>query len=596
MEELDLLIQNTIIVEGNGKAPYKGSIGVLGDKIVAIGRLSGDAKKVVEADGLTALPGFIDAHSHADQTLLWYPKCENYVMQGVTTFIGGQCGQSLAPLGEHIRVPVMLTDHLVDLDPYIYYPNMQFYPLDQVNEWMYEIYGWTIDWKTMGGFFKRVEKIGISMNYAPLVGHATIRTQVMGLDYKRYSTEKELKEMRRLITEAMEEGCIGMSTGLDYDPDIFASQEEIIDGVKVLKKYNGVYCPHWRKTGRRMDIAAGHKPAEPITGLMESIDVHKKTGVRLHLAHLRAGWTIHPTPPEELEEANIKITLDMITREAKEELDITWDTIPNMVRGGFTWVGPYLASLLEPWLRVLDSREALGRWLKSKDFREEIKETIFSGKWGWVIYCNPNFNPRWAETIYVIKSKVPGLDDKSIAQIAKERDADQLETFFDIITEDSDTLIFPDTSGMRAWERNSHNLFFTHPAGCVSLDTWALDDKYESPKPPYTRRGINSYSAYPLFYITYVRDDDLLNLDEAVQKTARTAARVHHLEGRGVLQEGSYADIVLMDMPTLKILGDELEPRRYPRGIEYVFVNGVLVVEKGNNTGERPGRVLKRTV
>jgi len=590
MDEFDVLIKNTTIVEGTGREAYKGSIGVAGDRVIAIADVKGDAKKVVDAEGLTALPGFVDAHSHADWTLLWYPQCESYVMQGVTTFVGGQCGGSAAPLGEHVRVPRLLMDHLVDLDPFKFYPKQPYYPLDQVNDWMEELFGWTLDWKTMDGFFKRVEEVGISMNYAPLVGHGSIRTKVMGLDYKRHSTEDEQAEMRELIAEAMDEGCIGMSAGLDYDPDVFAAHEEIIDGVKVLKKYGGVYCPHWRRTGRRRDVAAGHVPNEKITALMECVDVHKKTGVRLHYAHLSTGWQIQPPPPEELEEANLRVTIDMITRDSKEELDITWDAIPFMVRGGFS-VMPYLCSLLSPWLRELGGREALGRWLKVEDFREEVKDAIRRGKWFIRVAYNPNTNPRWAENLHVVKSRSPGLDGKSIAEIAKEREADPWDTYFDIIAED------PDTHGVTGFlgPMDCYNQYYTHPAGMVGLDTSVFDDKFQAKNPPYDIPGINTYGAYPLFYIKFVRDGSLFTMEEAVQKTATMPARVHNLEGRGVLTEGSYADIVLMDLPNLKVLGDELEPRRYPKGIEYVFVNGVAVVEQAEHTGARPGRVLLRT-
>jgi N-acyl-D-aspartate/D-glutamate deacylase len=263
LDEFDYLVKEVLIVEGTGKNPYKGSMGIKGDKIVALGEARNDARNVVEARGLTAIPGFIDAHSHFDQTVLWYPKCESGVMQGITTFIGGQCGHSMAPVGDLGSIPIMLSDHLVELDPFKYYPNKRFYPIDQVNEWMKDLYGWTIDWKTMGGFFKKVEEVGFSMNYAPLVGHATIRRMVMGLDSKRDSSTKEMKEMRELIIEAMEDGCIGMSAGLDYDPDVYASNEEIIDGVSALKNYNGVYCPHWKKTGIRVGVTAGRHHLNP---------------------------------------------------------------------------------------------------------------------------------------------------------------------------------------------------------------------------------------------------------------------------------------------------------------------------------------------
>ncbi len=586
MAKFDVLIENATIVEGSGKRAYEGSIGVEGDKVAALGDVKGDAVKTVEAKGLHAVPGFIDAHSHADWTLLWYPRCESYVMQGVTTFVGGQCGGSPAPLGEHIRVPRLLGDHLPELDPYKFYPRQPYYPIEQVNEWMEEIYGWTLDWETMGGYFKKVEEIGVSMNYAPLVGHGSIRTKVMGLDYKRHSTKEEWAEMRELIHEAMREGCVGMSAGLDYDPDVFAAHEEIVDGVGVLKDYGGVYCPHWRRTGRRRGVAAGHVPNEKITALMECVDVHKETGVRLHYAHMSTGWQIHPPPPDELEEANVSVTLDMITEDSESELDITWDAIPFMTRSGFSTM-PYLASLYSPWLRELGGLDAFGKWLKVKDFREEVKDAIRQGKWFIRVAYNPNTAPRWAENISVLESKVPGIDGKTIAEM---RGADPWDTYFDVIAEDPYTR--GATGTMRP--RTPYLQYYTHPKGMVGLDTSVFDAEYQARSPPYSIPGINTFNAYSMFFIKYVRDGDLFTIEEAVQKTSTMPARVHNLEGRGVIKEGGFADIVLMDMKKLKVLGTELEPRKHPKGIEQVFVNGVSVVEKGEHTGAKPGKVLKK--
>ena len=587
--EYDYLIKNATIVEGTGKKAYEGSLAVKGDKVVETGAVKGDAAETIDAKGLTAIPGFIDAHSHVDWALLWFPKTESHVMQGITTFVGGQCGGSPAPLGEYIQMPWLLIDHLVDLEPYKYYPRTPWHKLEQVNGWMKEIYGWTLDWETMGGFFKRVEKRGISINYVPLLGHGTVRTKVMGLDYKRHSTKEEREEMHELIHQGMKDGCIGVSTGLDYDPDVYADQEEIVEAIAQIKEYGGVYCPHWRRTGRRRGVAAGHVANEKITALMECVDVYKRTGVRLHFAHLSTGWEIHPTAPPELEEANLKATIDMITRDSKGELDVTWDAIPFIVRGGFS-VMPYLCGLLAPWLRELGSREALGKWLEVPDFREEVYDAIKTGKWFIRVAYNPNTNPRWAENLTVTRSKVKGIDGKSVAKIAEERGKDPWETYCDIIVED------PDARGVTGTLSFSpaYLQYYTHPKGMVGLDTLVQDEKYQAKNPPWSLPGINTFAAFPIFYKTLVNERKVFTLEEAVQKTSVMAARVHNLDGRGTIDPGSYADIVLMDLSHLKIEANEIEPRKYPEGIRYVFVNGVPVVEKGKHTGATPGKVLKR--
>lgn len=407
MTNFDYLIKNANIVEGTGRKKYKGSIGIEGERVTAIGDFKGNAEKEVDAKGLIALPGFIDAHSHGDITLLWYPKCESYAMQGVTTFVGGMCGSwSAGPIGDLVRPPELLLAQLEKYDPYKYFPNKILYPLDQVNEWMEDLFGWSIDWKTMGGYFKRVEDEGISVNYAPLVGHGIVRWKVMGLDYERYATDTEITEMRGLIDEAMQEGCIGMSTGNDYEPDVFAAHEEIIDGVKVLKKYNGVYSPHPLRTGRRMGPPPS-PPIEKITSLMNEVDVYKKTGVRLNFSHLGPAWDLYPQPTEDLVKATVKATIDTITKESKGELDITWNTIPWVSPVGGLWHMEYLCSMISPWVRELGSREALATWLKVEDFREEVKEAIHRHKY----YARMFRNPKWANGLFVLKCKNPALVD-----------------------------------------------------------------------------------------------------------------------------------------------------------------------------------------
>ncbi len=587
--EYDYLIKNANIVEGTGKKAYTGSLGVKGDKVVATGDIKGDAAKEIDAKGLTALPGFIDAHSHADWALLWYPETQSHVMQGITTFVGGQCGGSPAPLGEYIRMPWLLMDHLMEHEPYKYYPREPWHHIDKVNEWMDEHYGWTLEWETMGDYFKRVEKEKISINYAPLLGHGTVRTKVMGLDYKRHSTQEERSQMQELIHEGLKDGCIGVSTGLDYDPDVFADHEEIVENIAVLKEYDAVYCPHWRRTGRRRGISAGHVPNEKIKALMECVDVYERTGVRLHYAHLSTGWQIYPDAPKELEEANLRVTIDMIMAKSKGELDITWDAIPFLVRGGFS-VMPYLCGLLAPWLRELGSREALGKWLDVPDFRAEVFDAIRTGKWFIRVAYNPNTNPYWAKNLFVTKSKVEGITGKNVQEIAEMWEVDPWDAYCDIIVKD------PDTRGVTGTlvYNEAYDQYYAHPKGMIGLDTMVSDDKYQAKSPPYSLPGINSFAAYPIFFNLFVKEKKTFTLEEAVQKTSVMAARVHNMEGRGTINPGSYADIVLMDLPNLNVTANEVEPRKYPEGIKYVFVNGEPVVKGGKHTGARPGRVLKR--
>jgi N-acyl-D-amino-acid deacylase len=593
--EYDILIENARIVDGTGKPHYGGSIGVKGDKVVALGDVKGDATKVVDASGLIASPGWIDAHSHGDGTILFYPKAQSYVMQGVTTFIGGECGGSPAPIGDMISPLGLAWDYIQELEPHKYYPEKNLYPRERVNEIMEEKFGWTVDWNTMGGWFEVVEAKGISMNVAPLVGQGTVRYKVMGNDYKRHSTEEELETMKQLIHEAMGEGCIGMSAGLDYDPSVWASMDEINECVSVLKDYDGIYCPHWRRTGRRREVKFGDRRSNKVDGILESIDTCRKTGVPTNLAHLTPAWRLIPEGNDMMEEMNIRATLKFIDDARAEGLDLTFDSMPWFIFGGFA-VMPYLSSLLTPWLREQGSREKLAEWLKIPDYRKEVVDAISSGKWFIRLAYNPNSNPQWAENLWVVMHSSPGCDNKNVAQIAEERGKDALETYFDLICED------PDCRGVAVGVAESGNfpwkpyraLFFKHPAGALSLDMSVVDHTRQQETPPYSMPGINTFNAFPGFLIKFVREMKLFTLEEAIRRMSTAAAQHHRLAGRGTLTPGSYADIVLFDLDDLKILGDPIEPRRYPKGIEYVFVNGTAVVEKGEHTGALPGKIIKR--
>jgi N-acyl-D-aspartate/D-glutamate deacylase len=595
-EEYDVIIKDVSIIDGSGKKGYKGSIAVKDNKIAALGKVKGDAVKIIDAQGLYASPGWIDAHSHGDTTLLFFPKAESYIMQGVTTFIGGQCGGSQGPYGDYIRLPGIAAQYIDDLEPHKYYPKQNLFPREEVNEIMKKYYGWIVDWDTLGEWFKKVEDVGVSMNAAPLVGQGSVRYKVMGNDYKRHSTKDELAEMKQLIREALEEGAIGMSAGLDYDPGVQASMEEINECVSVLKEYeNTVYCPHWRRTGRRREVKFGDTRSNKVEGLLESIESCRVTGVRTNIAHLTPGWRLVPEGNDYMEEYNIKATLNFINDALEEGLDISFDSMPWFLRGGFD-IMPYLCSILLPWLKEAGSRENFSRWLKALDYRDEIKDAIQSGKWFIRLAYNPNTNPQWAENMWISKHKDESLVGKNIAQIAAERDASQLDTWFDLICEDPDAMGYTGgtaDTGNYPW-KPYRALMFQHRVGSLSLDQSVYNKTYEMERPPYRKPGVNAFNAFPGLINKMVKEIQVFTIEEAIYKISTAAAKHHHLKGLGAITPGSYADITVFDYDKLEVMGNPVEPRQHPKGIMYVFVNGVAVVEKGIHTGATPGRIVKR--
>ncbi|MBN2334388.1 amidohydrolase family protein, partial [Candidatus Bathyarchaeota archaeon] len=205
-EDYDILIKKGLIVNGTGGPAYKGSLAVKGDRIAALSKepIMGDAATVLDAGGKAVTPGFIDVHNHGDLSILYYPKADGFVRQGITSFVGGQCGDSPGPFGDqYVGLPWVLGDLYSDVEPTMYTREWLAHR-DKVNERHRELYGWEIDWHTMAEFFQRVEAKGISPNYVPMVGHGDIRSLVMGEDFRRQATKREVREMVRHTEQSMD--------------------------------------------------------------------------------------------------------------------------------------------------------------------------------------------------------------------------------------------------------------------------------------------------------------------------------------------------------------------------------------------------------
>ena len=587
MTDRSILIKNATVVDGVGKR-FKGSILVTGDRITETGQVTGDADTVIDADGLVAMPGFIDPHSHADHGLAFYPCCESAVMQGCTTVAAGQCGGSPAPLNEYMRPVGELKDEIFESRPYLYHGPFLL-RVEEVNTLMKEKYGWTIDYRTMGEYFDHIQSQGIAVNYVPLLGHGTVRVAVMGEDYKREASPDEVDEMKTHIHMGMLEGCRGMSAGLDYDPDVFATREEMNMCVAALKEHDGIYVPHWRRTGRRRNIKMGGYSSEPIEGIREVIDTARVTGVRLNIAHLAPGWYAQPTMTPGIASAVGRSTLEPIDEALREGLDVNFDVIPWTCWEPF----PYLCSLhFAQWLRLLGSRERLAEWLRVDEFRQRAWDEIESGKLFQRLVVNPCINSHWAENFRIVTHREQEYSGVSLAEAADRMGKDPWNTLCDLIVAD------PDSMGAHTDYRGSEEQmleFFKHPLGAVGLDVGVMDDRSVMNRtPPYGTPLPDTFSGYVNFFTRYVRDNPVFTLEQAVQKTSTIPAKTYRVKDRGTLQPEAYADIVLMDMDRLGFRMPMELNTAYPTGVPYVIVNGEVVVNRGIHTGKRPGVVLTR--
>jgi N-acyl-D-amino-acid deacylase len=319
-------------------------------------------------------------------------------------------------------------------------------------------------------------------------------------------------------------------------------------------------------------------------GVLEAIDVGRKAKMPVEVSHLGVLYNVVPGDRPVMEAA-LAATLKIVDDARAEGLDVTFDEIPNHATGGIS-TNPWLASNLNPWLKVAGSLEQLGEALKMPDFRDEVKASIMAGKhYG----LNPNINPNWAEQITVAECGDERFVDKTVAEAAEELGVDELEALMQVL------MIDPEAKAIRKGGDDWQKLeFFKHPEAMIGIDTFAVDETYEGKAPAPSLPNENSFGGFPRYLRRAVRETGTLTLEEAIRKVTGSPARKFRLADRGALKPGCYADIVVLDPKTVTDRGDQLEPRRYPEGIEHVIVNGAFVVRDSKHTGALPGKVLRR--
>lgn len=565
-ETYDVIIKNSTIVDGTGKAAFKGDIAIRGEKIVKVGNVIGDADIVIDGSGLVVSPGFIDTHTHADNNILKYPMAENFIMQGVTTIVGGNCGMSQVPTKD----------------------------------------------LTFGQWLSKVEKAGISINYAHLVGHRNVRNLIMGDDFRREAKEEEVEKMKPYVEEAMQSGAFGLSTFLDPSTTEYASVEnELLPLVKIVARYGGGYWPHHRHHQSNWvsddpdEFSYGivHRPIEEVfigeyRGLMEAIDISRKANLPLHIAHLINVYRIPQPHPPYLDEAVAKATLWNIDKAIEEGIDITFDV--TFAVSGISRKKPLINELWKSrnaalsWLDQLEKNEFIVR-LKTREFREKIKE-VYERCRLKLNFIHTKADPFWMDRFKILVCKNKDYEGKTINEIAKMNNTEPLEAIFDILVEDPDT----------AWVQHLCERYFEaaipvllqHPGASPNTDmscapSISQPEGYNEGGSLITPSPI-AYGLFADFIGTLVREKKLLSLEEAVNRASYVPAqKALKLKDRGILSPGAYADIVVFDLKKIRMTGDFLRPAQRPDGIEYVLVNGEVVYKNKAHTGKSPGKVLR---
>jgi len=609
--EYDIIIKNANIVDGTGSPAFKGDIGIRRDKIVSIGDVNGGAVEQIDGTGLTLCPGFIDLHSHADLNILQYPLAENLVMQGVTTFAGGNCGLSLAPANEFmpfgIFTPSIVGGWWHEIEPYSYNPP-KLLPLKKYRGILEEKLGYEIDWRTFGEFLDQVDEVGVSINYAPLVGHNTVRLAVMGEDFKRKARPEEIEAMKALINEAMKSGAFGMASGFDGGPGDFAPTDEVIELARVVQEHGGFYATHTRnsdnnypsKTPEEWGYGICHSlepdemPADKYLGIMEAIEIATEAKIPGHISHVIPAYNIYQHYPEILQEAAAKATLDIFQKAVDGGLDLTFDVLPEEDLHGVFISGPRLIDLFSAWLKKLGSEEKFVENLKIRDFRQELKKEFCGGKFK-ILMINPKTDFGWMERPYIIQCSNQSIEGQTIGDISRLRNTDPFETMLDILIEDPNTKY---NCKDPRWTETTVSVFLKHPSAIVATDLTIVpfgeSELHGGGGIAAGEPGLATYAFYPRYIRRFVREKGVLDLEEAVKKATYLPARRLKLEKRGIIAAGAYADILLFDYEKISDKGTWKNPKVRPEGIVNVIVNGKIVYDNMHHTGLKPGKVIRR--
>ena len=559
----DLVFRGATVVDGTGAERYRADVtvtdGVISDITTRPGRFAHTgADRVIDADGLVLAPGFIDMHAHSDLRTLIEREHPSRVTQGVTCEVLGQDGLSYAPVDD-TTLPALRS---------------------QIAGWNGDPQDFVWDWRTVGEYLDRLDR-GMAVNACYLVPHGTVRMLAMGWE-NREPTGAELDQMRQLVAQGMREGAVGLSSGLSYTPGMYASADELVELCSVVAAHGGYHSPHQRSYG-----------AGALSGYAEMIEISRRSGCPLHLAHATMNFGVNAGRAAEF--------LALIDAALAEGCDISLDTYPYLP-GSTT-----LAALLPSWSAEGGPEATLAR-LRDPAVRERIRRDVeengSDGNHGMVVdwqtveicaVANPAdaSGARAADlasgrasdrTLEQASEQVPDRADligRTVAQIAEARGVTGTEAFFDLLVSDR----LGTTILHHVGNEENVRAIMRHPAHTVGSDGLLIGAR------PHPR----AWGTFPRYLGHYSRDLNVLTLEETVERMTGRPARRLRLERRGLVRAGYHADLVVFDPATVRDAATFAEPRQPAVGIQEVLVNGVAVLTGGKPTGALPGRALRRT-
>lgn len=496
--DYDLLIRNARVVDGAGNPWFRADVGIKGSAIAAVGHLSNSATRVVDARERVVAPGFIDVHTHIEGGIERHPRADNFLLDGVTTVITGNCGSS------------------------------------ELN---------------LAAWFEKLEKLGLGINVASLVGHNSVRSEVMGAA-NRAASPAEIARMQGLVDRAMRDGAVGFSTGLEYIPGTYSNTAEVIALAKSAAAHGGVYTSHMRDEG-----------LHEIEAITEAVNVGREAGMTVEISHLkidrRAVWGASQR------------SLDLIEKFRREGVDVVADQYP------YDRASTNLGIRLPSWaLADGKIKERLADPATRQKIAAEMKQNLAAmGETDYSFATVARFGPN------------PSYEGKTISEInslkGRPAGADHdIETIFDLMSAGGASMTY------RLMSDQDIERIMRYPFTAIASDGGVVQPGAGMPHP-------RSYGTNARVLAEYVRKRGVLTLEDAIRRMTSLPARTFGLRDRGLLREGMAADLVMFDPAAVADQATYAKPHQYSKGFDMVVVNGKIAVEEGKSTQERSGRILR---
>ncbi len=538
MKKTTYFLKNATIIDGAKNSEYISNILIEDEKISKITHKI-DVKADIELDltGKILTPGFIDVHGHSDLQILRSPNMKSKIQQGITTEIAGNCGVGVFPIDLSNR-EIVETLHALTKDVLGSY-NYDFHDFDS--------------------FCKIVNKNPPNTNVLFLQSHSALRANVIRPNANRKANQKEIEIMCELLDKSLKQGCIGFSTGLYYAPCVYADRNELISLLKVVKDNNKIFCTHHRCEGD-----------DVMNSLIEVIDLAKEVGVKIEISHLKAIGVENQKYVDDM--------LNLIDKSRREGLDIAFDQYP------YEYGSTSFYSLLPPKYLKLTTNE-LKIALSDNNERALIKELLIKGNGfdSLIKMCGfDNIYSMYLENQRELEHY--SIRDLSLKLKGKCDDDSCFDTFFDILLKEEGTALMLDITQ----SHQSIEKILNHDLMCFGTDAlYSGDEASNLPTHPRT------YQAAVHLINVYYKKRNSIELVKLINKMTKVGAERFNIKNRGVIKEGYYADLVVLDLDNLQDYSDNEDNQIPPDGIDYVFVNGNLVYKNKEIVNSNSGRIIR---